>query len=153
MKLILKYSLLTLCFILFKTTVVFSQTTSVTVLSAKDSTAIKEVSFFSLNLKEVYYTNKKGKVNFEIDSSAIFKIFKQEFYSKTIQLKKGQSITIYLDPFDFLLEGVTIEDEYRKGKITQAYLRKVEKMFVYHAKKSERIKVGDKDANLATNNT
>lgn len=129
-----------------------AQSNCIKVFSAADSTQIKGAEVFSIEEGIEKYTNKKGVVCFLKDSLNVFVITKSGFFVKNVQTNKLKN-RVYLLPKEIKLNFFTVSDSYEAKDVAPSYLRKVEKMFLYHGKKSERINVNNQQANLATNNT
>lgn len=143
---------ITLLGILFGLNTSFTQEVKLIILSKNDSLAVAGATVFNTHSTQEYYTNSKGEVSFNSDTLVYINIHSKKHFSKTILIKPNDNKTVYLVPKSVSLKELEISDKNNKSEVNQLYLRKIEKMFVYHAKKSERIKVGNTDANLATNN-
>ena len=128
------------------------QNNCITVFSAVDSSKIRGVEVFSIEEGIEKYTNKNGIVCFNKDSLNVFILTKDNFFTKNVQVTNKQR-RVYLLPKEIKLNSFTVSDKYEAKDVSPSYLRKVEKMFLYHGKKSERINVNDQQANLATNNS
>ncbi len=130
---------------------IVAQQTCITLYSSKDSTKVKDVEVFLPNQNKTYYTNKKGSFCATINQHEEMIIVKNGFFTKNIIVNNNTS-SIYLLPKQIRLKDITIKDTHDIHEVSPSYLRKVEHLFIYHGKKSERILVNNKQANLATNN-
>jgi Fe(3+) dicitrate transport protein len=139
-------------YLTFLSSFCFSQEVKLSVFSKKDSTIVKSVTFFNTTTSKEYISNVKGQLVLKVKESSFFTLFSKGFFTKTISVNPGQNQNIYLIPKSINLREIEVRDQNKKEDVSPLYLRKIEKMFVYHAKKTERIKLSNVDANLATNN-
>ncbi len=102
---------------------------------------------------KIYKSDKSGSVCLSSDSCSYFNISSKGFFDKTISIPKSGTTVIFLLPQTINLEEFSVLDSVRIYEIDKIQLRKSEKMFLYHAKKSERIELKKVEINLATNNT
>lgn len=131
----------------------FGQKTCVQVFSLVDSLPIAKVSVVNpVNDKE-YSTNPQGGICFDSDSSMYWSLSKNGFFEKISFVKKNTINKVYLLPTNIYLNDFVVEEKLDKYSIEKIQLLKNEEMFIYHAKKSEKIILDKQEINKSTNNT
>lgn len=131
----------------------FGQKTCVQVFSLVDSLPIAKVSVINpVNDKE-YSTNPQGGICFDSDSSMYWSLSKNGFFEKISFVKKNTINKVYLLPTNIYLNDFVVEEKLDKYSIEKIQLLKNEEMFIYHAKKSEKIILDKQEINKSTNNT
>lgn len=130
-----------------------AQSTCVQVLSLVDSLPVSEVYVINLSSNKEYQTSEKGKVCLDSDTSFYANIGKDGFFDKISFIKSNTVNVVYLLPTNIYLKDFTIEEKLDKFSIEKIQLLKNEEMFVYHAKKSEKIVLEKQEVNESTNNT
>ena len=151
MKNISSYS--TLIILLFLGINSWSQKTCVQVFSLVDSLPLVKVEIVSQTANKLIKTKEGGEVCFELDSSLYMEIRKNGFFEKVSYIQKNKINSIYLLPTRIYLNDFVIEEKLDKFSIQKIQLYKNEEMFVYHAKKSEKIILEKQEINKSTNNT
>lgn len=152
MKSIIKY-IVSLLFLCVGGTFVFSQQACVKVLSKIDSLPLSKVTIMNTCSGKKVTTNKQGKTCIEMDSACYVSIAKPGYFEKIQPVKQAGLEIIFLYPKNVQLEPVTVIEEINKFELDKIQLRKNEEMFIYHAKKSEKIILDKQEINKATNNT
>ncbi len=130
-----------------------SQVRCLEVRSQKDNQLIKKLQIVSICSNQRIKSSSLGKFCIETDTCNYFTITAPNHFEKTIYLGQESNTSILLFPSTINLSEFEIIDSLRLYELDKIQLRKNEKMFVYHAKKSERIQLDKEEVNLATNNT
>ena len=128
-----------------------AQEVCVTIKSSKDSSSVEYVDIFILSTKKDYISNKDGISCFSSNQEELLLISHPDYFSQQVSVSTNK--TIYLLPRHVELKASIISDKKDDKELAPTFLRKVEKMFFYHGKKSERIQLDQSKANLATNNS
>lgn len=130
-----------------------SQKRCVEVRSKKDNSIISSTQLVSICSNKRIKSSQPGIFCLSQDTCTYFTFSAPGHFDKTIFIGNQPSVTLYLFPTTINLDEFEIVDSLRLYELDKIQLRKNEKMFVYHAKKSERIQLDKEEVNLATNNT
>ncbi|MGB0806768.1 MAG: TonB-dependent receptor family protein [Salibacteraceae bacterium] len=127
----------------------------VTFRSSEDSSTIAHVTAFCPELKKEFKANSNGQIKISILNQSQISIVTQVegFYSKTTALQPFYTTQVYLQPQIYKLNEVEVTDASKEETLGDLQLRSVEDMYIYSAKKSEKIEVSTLPANLSTNNS
>lgn len=134
-----------------------AQPVLIRLLSAADSSAASQVTVYCVEVAQEYISNTFGEVRIRPsgDSKLTLTIYSERFETKTAVLKApfASEHIIFLSPQLKQLETVTVTETYTKHDVQPLELRSVEDMYIYSAKKSERIDLKNTSGNLSTNNS
>lgn len=131
----------------------FGQNTCVQVFSLVDSLPIARVAVVNPLTEIKFSTSPSGEVCFPSDTSFYMDFRKKGFFEKVSFIKKESINKVYLLPINIYLNDFVVEEKIDKFSINKIQLLKNEEMFIYHAKKSEKIVLEKQEINKSTNNT
>ncbi len=131
----------------------YAQDRCVEVRSKKNNILLSKAQLLSVCSNQQIKRSELGKFCVSQDTCQYFTFSAPNHFDKTIFLGNESLTTVILYPTTINLEEFEIVDSIRMYELDKIQLRKNEKMFVYHAKKSERIQLDKEEVNLATNNT
>tara|TARA_B110000902_G_scaffold35776_1_gene37902 strand:- start:2818 stop:5232 length:2415 start_codon:yes stop_codon:yes gene_type:complete len=131
----------------------FGQKTCVQVFSLIDSLPIVKVLIINTLNEKQFSTSTNGEVCFDSDTSFYMAFSKNGFFEKVSFIKKNSLNKIYLLPTNIYLNDFVVQEKLDKFSLNKIQLYKNEDMFVYHAKKSEKIILEKQEVNKSTNNT
>lgn len=128
---------------------------TVVFLSDKDNAPIISLLAYSPELKKEFRTNKSGIISIgEPGANKISLVTMAEgFKSETYWLTPFIDDTIIVHSQVVHLDEVHVTDSSEKYELQPLQMRSVEDMYIFSAKKSERIELEKISANLSTNNS
>lgn len=130
-----------------------AQSRCLTLLSKETNSIVSFSEVQSICSGKIYKPNQQGLICISNDTCQYFEISAKGYFDKTLLVPFGEDLTITLFPTTINLEEFEIMDSLNLYELDKIQLRKSEKMFIYHAKKSERIQLDKEEVNLPTNNT
>lgn len=127
----------------------------VTFISDKDKAPISSLVAYSPELKKEFRTNKRGLITVENPSKSkvSFLTVAEGFESATFWVTPFVDDTIIVKTQVLELKAVQVTDSTANLELQPLQMRSVEDMYIFSAKKSERIEIKKLSANLSTNNS
>jgi Fe(3+) dicitrate transport protein len=124
-------------------------------VSKQSKLPISGLVAFSSELKKEFRTNSSGRIKVDPNDlkSISFLTQAEGFVSATVWLTPFAIDTVFVEPQIVKLKEVSVTDRSENESLQMLQMRSVEDMYIFSAKKSERIEVTQLPANLSTNNS